>query len=118
MTQWAWRCVLWGRLDATPAPTNPGPTAEPAHRRAARYAEASLLARIQDVLPLRCTNCGGMMRIIALITHALKVSDILSDAGNPGRLIVRNWPDLCRSWPITCRPCPGLVCFSLVDSFA
>nr|MBA3507079.1 transposase [Betaproteobacteria bacterium] len=36
-----------------PAP-NPEPAAEPAHRRAARYAWALLLARIYEVFPLLC----------------------------------------------------------------
>ena len=35
------------------------PGAEPAPRRAARYAWARLLARIYEVLPLRCPLCGA-----------------------------------------------------------
>jgi hypothetical protein len=35
-----------------------------------RYAWALLLARICEVFPLRCANCGGTMRIIAFITDA------------------------------------------------
>jgi putative transposase len=46
---------------------NPQPAAEPAHRRAARYAWARLLARIYEVFPLVCPLCGAEMRIIALI---------------------------------------------------
>ena len=73
-----------------PAP-NPQPAAEPAHRRAARYAWALLLARIYDrrkslwdeVFPLRCANCGGTMRIIAFITDAPAVRDILAHLGAP-----------------------------------
>jgi hypothetical protein len=37
----------------------PQPTAEPAHRRAARYAWAALLARIYEVFPLVCPLCGA-----------------------------------------------------------
>jgi len=49
-------------------PGNPAPHAdEPAHRRAARYAWALLLARIYEVFPLRCPLCGADMRIIAFI---------------------------------------------------
>ncbi len=39
---------------AAPPPHPAGPAAEPAHRRAARYAWALLLARIYAVSPLRC----------------------------------------------------------------
>ena len=42
---------------APPAP-NQQPAAEPAHRRAARYAWALLLARIYEVFPLVCPLCG------------------------------------------------------------
>jgi hypothetical protein len=73
-----------------PAP-NPQPAAEAAHRRAARYAWATLLARIYDrrkslwdeVFPLLCPRCGGAMRIIAFITAAPTVRDILGHLGEP-----------------------------------
>ncbi len=65
-----------------PAP-NPQPAAEPAHRRAARYAWALLLARIYEVFPLVCPTCGGAMRIIAFITAAPTVRDILVHLGEP-----------------------------------
>jgi len=73
---------------ATTAPAAPPanaapPTAEPAHRRAARYAWALLLARIYEVFPLRCPTCGGDMRIIAFITEAAVVRDILIPLGEP-----------------------------------
>jgi len=59
-------------------PTLPAPpAAEPALRRAARYAWAVLLARIDEVFPLRCPNGGGEMRIIAFITETAVVRDIL-----------------------------------------
>ena len=67
---------------APPAP-NPEPAAEPAHRRAARYAWALLLARIYEVFPLGCPTCGGAMRIIAFITAAPTVRDILVHLGEP-----------------------------------
>ena len=54
-----------------------------AHRRAARYAWALLLARIYEVFPLRCTHCGAEMRIIAFITDPSTVRDILAHLGEP-----------------------------------
>jgi len=65
-------------------PGNPAPHAdEPAHRRAARYAWALLLARIYEVFPLRCPLCGADMRIIAFVTEAAVVRDILIHLGEP-----------------------------------
>jgi DNA-directed RNA polymerase subunit RPC12/RpoP len=52
-------------------------------RRAARYAWALLLARIYEVFPLVCPRCGGEMRIIAFITDACVVREILSHLGEP-----------------------------------
>ena len=48
-----------------PAPPPDPPAAEPAHRHAARYAWALLLARIYELFPLVCPTCGGRMRSIA-----------------------------------------------------
>ena len=71
------------RAPATP-PANPAPpSAEPAHRRAARYAWALLLARIYQVSPLLCPLCGAEMRIIAFITDRATVRDILIPRGEP-----------------------------------
>ena len=72
---------------APPAPT----TEEAAHRKAARYAWALLLARIYDqrkspwdeVLPLLCPKCGGEMRIIAFITEAVVIRKILGHLAEP-----------------------------------
>ncbi len=52
-------------------------------RRAARYAWALLLARIDEVFPLVCPSCGGEMRIIAFLTDAGAVRDILIHLGEP-----------------------------------
>ena len=76
---------------ALPAVTTPAaplrnpcaPAAEPIHRRAARYAWALLLARIYPVFPLRCSQCGGEMRIIAFITAAAVVRECLIPLGQP-----------------------------------
>jgi hypothetical protein len=70
--------ALAGAKDEPPIPTamtEPGATvpnvpdevAEAAHRKAARYVWALLLARIYEVVPLVCPKCGGDMRIIAFI---------------------------------------------------
>ncbi len=56
---------------------------EPIHRQAARYAWALLLARIYEVFPLLCPKCGGEIRIIAFITEALAVREILAYLGEP-----------------------------------
>ena len=71
-----------GATTSPPAP-NPQPAAEPAHRRAARHTSALLLARIYEVFPLVCPNCGGAMRIIAFIVDRTIVRDILAHLGEP-----------------------------------
>ena len=68
---------------ASPPAPNPEPAAEAAHRRAARYAWALLLARIYEVFPLRCPRCGGAMRIIAFLADAPTVRAILAHLGEP-----------------------------------
>ena len=57
--------------------------AEAILRRAARTTWAVLLARIHEVFPLVCPRCGGEMRIIAFITDAGAVREILSHLGEP-----------------------------------
>lgn len=52
-------------------------------RRAARYAWALLIARIYEAFPLVCPRCGSEMRIIAFITDAGAVRDILTHLGEP-----------------------------------
>ncbi|MCM8596933.1 MAG: transposase [Candidatus Accumulibacter sp.] len=80
---------------ATPAPpiNTPSPSSmgtgeargeeEALLRRAARYAWALLLARIYEVFPLVCPRWCGEMRIIAFITDAGAVREILSHLGEP-----------------------------------
>jgi len=72
-------------LAATTSPPepNPQPAAEPAYRRAARYAWVLLLARIYEFFPLVCPRCGAEMQIIALITDGPTVRDILVHLGAP-----------------------------------
>lgn len=69
-------------MTAPARPPHP-PATEPAHRRAARYAWALLLARIYEVFPLVCPHCGGAMRIIAFITAPVTVRNILTHLGEP-----------------------------------
>jgi hypothetical protein len=42
-----------------------------------------LLARIYEVFPLRCSNCGGAMCILAFITDTPTMRDILAHLGEP-----------------------------------
>ena len=77
---------------ATTAPpaANPQPAAEPAHRRAARYAWTLPLARIynrrkslwDELFPLACLHCGTK-GIIAFITDGPTVRVILVHLGEP-----------------------------------
>jgi hypothetical protein len=56
---------------------------EAIHRRAACYAWALLLARIYEVFPLLCPNCGGEMRIIAFVYAAMAVRETIAHLGEP-----------------------------------
>jgi hypothetical protein len=53
------------------------------HSAAARSRWARLLARIYEVFPLTCPDCGGDMRILAFITAAEPVDAILTHLGLP-----------------------------------
>ena len=70
-----------------PAPSSPSaPTRAPQealYRRAARYAWALLLASIYEVFALLCPKCGGKMRIIAFMTEARSIRQILEHLGEP-----------------------------------
>ena len=52
-------------------------------RSPARYLWAALLARLYEILPLRCALCGSQVRIIAFITDEPAIHCILSDLGEP-----------------------------------
>ena len=54
----------------------------PAHSPA-RYWWALLLARIYEILPLRCGLCGAQMRLIAFVTAPSEVKTILAHLGEP-----------------------------------
>ena len=75
------------KVAAAPTPVEPiapqaAPT-EPMHRQAAPYVWALLLARIYEVLPLACPQCGGAMKIIAFITEAVVMRKILGHLREP-----------------------------------
>jgi hypothetical protein len=73
--------IAWARPPSPPLPaTHPAP---PSQRSPAHYLWALLLARIYAIFPLRCTLCGGEMRIIAFITSAPALPSILSHLGEP-----------------------------------
>ena len=52
-------------------------------RSPARYLWAVLLARIYEILPLRCALCGAQMRLIAFVTAPSEVKTILAHLGEP-----------------------------------
>ena len=66
-------------------PPQPAPSAADASpaRSPARYLWAVLLARIFEILPLRCMLCGAEMRIIAFVTGAPALPSILTHLGEP-----------------------------------
>ncbi len=82
--------IAFGRAvaDATGSPTevgSPPPTPASNTRSPARYLWVMLLARLFESLPLVCPNCGADMRIIAVVTDAAPVKQILTHIGEPPR---------------------------------
>jgi len=61
------------------APNEPPPKPKP--HPPAHYLWAALIARIYEVFPLICLNCGGQMRIIAFITFSADIHKILDHIG-------------------------------------
>ncbi len=49
------------------------------------YLWAMLIARIYEILPLVCPQCGGEMEIIAFITEADPIHRVLNYIGEPTR---------------------------------
>ena len=95
-TELATACVRLTALARPPtppacAPLPTGDLAQHAERSPARIPGsgpgqalwALLLARIYQILPLRCGLCGGEMRIIAFVTDPLPVKTILAHLGEP-----------------------------------
>jgi hypothetical protein len=84
--------IAFGRevADATGSPTAASsPPRVPASnaRSPARYLWAMLLARLFESLPLVCPNCGGQMRIVAFITDAASVEQMVRPIGEPARVL-------------------------------
>jgi hypothetical protein len=82
--------IAYGRevADAIGALTevgSPPPTPASKTRSPARYLWVMLLARLFESLPLVCPNCGADMRIIAFVTEAAPVKQILTHIGEPPR---------------------------------
>jgi len=75
-------------------------------RRAARYAWAVLLARIDEVFPLRCPNGGGEMRIIAFITATTVVRAILLALQRADCAIHQRLASASANRPEVCSPAP------------
>ncbi len=83
----------------------------------ARYLSAMLLARLFGSVPLVCPNCGANMRIIAFITEAAPVEQILLALGEPPRPPPISpargppaWdeaPEPARDWDRVAQPEPG-----------
>jgi len=74
--------------DATGAPNavgSPPPTPASKTRSPARYLWAMLLARLFESPPLLCPNCGADLRLIAFVTAAAPVEQILLALGEPPR---------------------------------
>jgi hypothetical protein len=70
---------------ARPA-TPPLPAGDPAQhpeRSPARYLWAALLARLFEILPLKCPLCGAQMRIIAFLSDAPYIHASLDHFGEP-----------------------------------
>ena len=63
----------------TAAPNEP--PAKPKPRPPAHYLLAALIARIYEVFPLICANCGRQIRIIAFITSSADIHGILNHVG-------------------------------------
>ena len=81
--------TAYGREEAAspqaPAKSVSATDEEPTSGSPARYLWAMLLARLFASLPLVCRNCGANLRIIAFITEAAPVEQILLALGEPPR---------------------------------
>ena len=65
----------------SPAQASQTEPVAPKRASAARYLWAALIARIYEVFPLLCPQCGGQMNLIAFITDGPEVRKILKHIG-------------------------------------
>jgi hypothetical protein len=72
----------YGPLPAPPVSPNAA-TTEWLSTSPARYLWAILIARIYEILPLICPECGGEMRLIACVTGPEPVQRILLPIDEP-----------------------------------
>jgi hypothetical protein len=65
----------------SPAQASQTKPVAPKRASAARHLWAALIARIYEVFPLLCPQCGGQMNLIAFITEGPEVRKILTHTG-------------------------------------
>jgi hypothetical protein len=86
-----WRQMVTARAGVPIETERPAPPPGPATASAedsptahpARYLWAMLLARIYEIFPLTCNHCGGEVRLIAFVTEAVPIGEILKHLGEP-----------------------------------
>jgi hypothetical protein len=73
-----------------------------------------LLARIYEIFPLTCNHCGGEVRLIAFVTEAVPIGEVLEHLGEPTQptspqRIFFSWQyggiPLLRKSPVITNPC-------------
>ncbi len=82
MTAQAGRKLAAGRKPPRPKAVD-AVSAAPRGGHPARYLWAQLLARIYGVCALKCSGCGGQVRLIGFITEPATVRQILAHVGEP-----------------------------------
>ena len=73
-------------------PTSPGEeraTAEPTHRY---LSWAKLMQRAFEIDVLACTQCGGRLRLIAIVEHPREIRDVLTTLGVSAEAVDRAPP--------------------------
>ena len=73
----------WGRGARHPGQRQCAPFGATRAGHPARYLWAQLLARIYGVFPLKCSGCGGRVRLVGFITEPAMVRQILEHIGEP-----------------------------------